>query len=84
MVYREIVTKRQSERLQNKIVFVRDSRTILKATAPTPRISVLAPDRAFYLSSVSNNLVKPRTPRLGYGRREERRKHALPVEEGTR
>lgn len=45
-----------------------------KVTAPIPlRISIIpAPDRAFYLSSVSNNLVKPRTPRMGYGSREEK------------
>lgn len=38
----------------------------------TYSVSVLAPDRAFYLSSMSNNLVKLRTPRMGYGSRGKR------------
>lgn len=45
----------------------------------THSVSVRAPDRAFYLSSVSNNLVKPRIPcGWTYGRRTR------PVGERTR
>jgi len=49
----------------------------------TYSVSVLAPDRAFYLSSVSNNLVKLRTPRMGY-RSRERRTHLCGREDEAR
>ncbi|KYM87165.1 hypothetical protein ALC53_03577 [Atta colombica] len=39
----------------------------------TYSISIRAPDRAFYLSSVSNNLVKLCTSWMGYGSRGRRR-----------
>lgn len=70
-VGRSLLHSRNQRWLRNKIISVH---TYTRSEGHhTYSASVLAPDRAFYLSSVSNNLVKLRTPRMGYGAEGEGR-----------